>query len=259
IVRSRAAGFVTRVCVGDGELVTAGQLLLELSNKELESEQRELELALEQGKLRCRIALDEQEVAEVQVAERDMQAVAERLEEVQRRTAGLRVLAPASGRVIGRNLDQRIGSYLREGTEVLAIGDEQRKELIVSVGQQEVDAILLLVGEPARFRVGGRAARQGRLERLEPRASTELPHPALSSAVGGPLAVTASDKSQQTKLRLAEPRFRGVIALVPGQATDLGAGERGYALLGLRRESVGEYVWLRFSGWLESLLVPEQS
>ncbi|MEO8496039.1 MAG: hypothetical protein ABI614_13285 [Planctomycetota bacterium] len=34
IVRSRAAGFVTRVCVGDGELVTAGQLLLELSNKE---------------------------------------------------------------------------------------------------------------------------------------------------------------------------------------------------------------------------------
>lgn len=256
IMRSRTAGFVERVHVEDGAIVAAGQLLLELRNPELETERRELELALEQGRVRRRVALDAQDASEVQVAERNLQAVTERLNEVRRRADGLRVLAPMNGRVLARNLSQRVGTYVHEGAELLAVGDERRKELLVSVGQEEVDAVAPLVGEDATFRIGSRAARSGRLERLEPRASTQMPHPAMSSTVGGPLAVTENDASRDNRLQLAEPRFRGVIGLPAETASDLGAGERGYALLGLRRESIGQFMWLRFSRWMESLLKP---
>ena len=258
-IRSRASGFIAHIHVDDGEAVVEGQLLLELRNEELLVEQRELELAFEQGEIRRRTALGKHNAAEAQIAERDLQAITQRLAEVQRRTNGLRVFAPVNGRVVARNLRQRLGTYVKEGAELLAVGDEQSKELVISVGQEEIDTVLPLVGEAACFRIRGRFAGRGEFQRIEPRASTDLPHPALSSAVGGPLVVKQADDMDQSLLRLAEPRFRGVIALGPSEARDLGVGQRGYAMLGLRRQTVGEVIWLRGSRWLESLLKPPTS
>ncbi len=256
LVRSRTSGFVERVHVHDGQTVVAGQLLVELRNDELQAARRELELAWEQGRVRQRIALDRQDAAGIQIAARNLQAIAERLDGVRRRTDALRVLAPVGGRVVSHNLHQIVGVYVQEGGDLLAIGDERRKELVVSVGQEEIDALLPLVGKPAKVRVGGRTLRRGTLQGLEPRASAELPHPAMSSRVGGPLAVTEGGNSQQPRLLLTEPRFRGVVSLAPGASRDLGAGEQGYALIGPRDESIGEVVWVGLTRWLESLTSP---
>ena len=45
-----------------------------------------------------------------------------------------------------------------------------------------------------RFRTGDFRVYEGTLERLEPRASRRLPHPALSALVGGPLSVSKADR-----------------------------------------------------------------
>ena len=68
-----------------------------------------------------------------QVALRNRQAAVDRLAEVQRQLEGLRVYAPVAGHIVARNLHNTIGTYVHEGAELLAVGDERRKELLVSV------------------------------------------------------------------------------------------------------------------------------
>lgn len=256
VVRSDTQGFVERVHVIDGQTVAAGQLLVELRNDELEAGWRELELSLEQERVRQRIALSQRDASGVQVAARNLQAIAEKLSEIQRRVDRLRVVAPVSGRVIASRLQLTVGVYVQEGEDMLAIGDEQKKELVVSVGQEEINSLLPLIGEPAICRIGSRAKRPGVLQRLDPRASLELPHPAMSSSIGGPLAVTEQGDSQRTGPQLTEPRFRGIVSLSPAMSHDLGAGEQGYVLIGHRSESIGEFLWLRSIRWLELLIEP---
>lgn len=261
VVRSGAAGFVQRVHVVDGQMVSAGQLLVELRNEELTAELRELELTHEQEKIRHRVALNERDGAKAQIAHRNLQSTQEQLAETRRQSEGLQVRAPIAGRIVRRNLGQTVGMYVTEGTEILTVADEARKELVVSVGQEEIDSIMPRVGDDTRFRVGGRRARTGKLDRLDPRASTALPHPAMSSKVGGTLAVTQkqSDTTGDENMRLVEPRFRGVIELSPEVCRDLGAGEQGYAILGLRQESIGQFAWVRFHRWFETLFRPAKS
>lgn len=258
VIRSATAGFIRRVHVTEGQIVEAGELLVELQNDELATQHRELELALQEDLAQLRLALNRQRGADVQIAQRNVQARKERLREISDQTEGLELRAPVAGRVVARNLAQTVGTYVKRGAEILTVADETRKELVVSVGQEAIDSVMPYVGGETRFRIHGRPARTGTLERLDPRASTRLPHPAMSGRVGGPLAVTEPSEAEanETGMRLVEPRFRGVIAISPQIARQLGAGEQGYAMLGLRQESIGELAWVRFYRWCESLLKP---
>ncbi|MCA9169586.1 MAG: efflux RND transporter periplasmic adaptor subunit [Planctomycetales bacterium] len=254
VVRCSAAGFVQQVHVVDGQSVEQGDLLVELSNDEMLTEQRELELAYEQELVRYRVALNDQNGAAAQVAQRNLEAISDRRHEVTQQVASLQVCAPLSGRIVGRNLEQTVGTHVAEGDELLMVADESRKELIISIAQDHIDTILPQVGAHARFRVGSRLARYGTLDHINPRASNLLPHPALNSAFGGPLAVKLGGGASDTDVRLAEPRFSGSIHLPAAVCQDLGAGERGYVVFGWRSERLGEFAWLRFHKWWESIL-----
>ncbi|MDA7979109.1 MAG: efflux RND transporter periplasmic adaptor subunit [Pirellulales bacterium] len=261
-LRSGASGFVEDILVHNGQQVKAGQLLVELRNDELTTELRGEELLLEQEHLRHRHALDHQDAAAAQVAMQNIQALDERIFELRQHVQSLKIVAPRDGRILGRNLRYAIGTYLNEGDEVLAIGDDRIKELTVSVGQEEIDAMVPLVGESITYRIDGQNLNQGVLEQIDPRASTYLPHPALSSTVGGPLIVREDSDSHDTTTResqllLTEPRFRAVISLPENAARQLGAGEQGYALLGRRRESIGEVAWIKSSRWIKRLFLPD--
>jgi len=256
VVRSTAAGFVQTVYVVDGQKVKAGQLLVTLHNDELEAKRRELQLAIDEGRARHRVAVGQHRGADAQIALRNLKAAEVRLAEISRQSEGLEVRAPLAGRIVARNLAQSLGGYVQEGAEILTVADESKKELIVSVGQQEIDAIVPFVGRQARFRIGSRFTQVGTLDRLDPRASTKLPHPAMSASVGGNLAVVQQKDAGQTGMCLVEPRFRGVISLPPDDCLSLGAGEQGHVLLGLRDKSIGEFAWIKFRGWFEKLLRP---
>ena len=95
---------------------------------------------------------------------------------------------------------------------------------------------------------------EGTLVRVEPRASRRLTHPALSAAAGGPLPVRQSDAVDGfASNELVEPRFAGVIAVSPETASQLACGDRGYAMLGLSGQSVGEHLWNEYFRWLRQL------
>jgi putative peptide zinc metalloprotease protein len=254
IVRSRCDGFVAKIHVHNGMHVQPGDILLDLKNDELETEFLELQSSISQADVTHRTALHEHEASQAQVALRNRQAMVERLAEIEERRAGLRVYAPVAGRVVARDLHNALGTYVEEGAELLTVADEGHKELLVSIGHAQINDIAPLVGQVVSFRMGDFQLYEGTLTQLEPRASRQLPHPALSATVGGDLPVVQSDaESDQTGARLVDPQFPGVIALPPETSQQLACGNRGYAILGLSQERIGQHLWTRFSRWLHQL------
>ncbi len=240
--------------VCDGQQVAAGELLAELRNDELNLELRDLELEAVQAEVLHRVALQERDAGSAQIAIRNQQAIAERLLELRKKHSSLRITAPVAGQVVARNLQNLLDTYVSEGTELLAIGDERWKELRLSIPHDEVADILPLVGQQVRFRLDAGGLHQGTLARIEPRASRQLPHPAMSAAAGGPLAVeedATSSTSQRTQL--VAPRFPAVVTITPGVGDVLACGDRGYALLGRYHESVGTHLWRRMTQWIDQL------
>jgi putative peptide zinc metalloprotease protein len=253
IVRCRADGFVVAIHVHDGTQVAAGELLLELRNDELETEFLELQASIRQAEARLREAFGDHDAGRAQVASRNLQALQERFAEIERQRVGLRVFAPVAGRIVARELDNAIGTYVKEGTQLLTVADERRKELLVCVSHDHIDDIAPSLGKTVTFRSRGLTVHEGRLTRLEPRASRRLPHPALSAAVGGALPVRESDADDQAEVRLVEPRFPGVIAVSSSVSSKLACGQRGYARFGISRESIGEHLWIQICRWLKQL------
>ena len=130
----------------------------------------------------------------------------------------------ASGIIVSRQPESLLGKYLAEGSEVVLLGDENRKELRVAVDQDDSDSFFAQVGKPVWIRAGGNVF-LNTLSQIEPRASLEPLHPALAATKGGPLPVQRKanespdkkDESGPESYELLTPQFtgRGDITLGP--------------------------------------------
>lgn len=103
--------------------------------------------------------------------------------------AQLIVRAPQRGHVIGRNLDALLGRYLREGEQILILGDEFRKQLQLSVSQDDLAMFAAGIGQEFKIRVPGQAAMRAPLTTLQPQAGLQPKHLALCAIGGGPIPV----------------------------------------------------------------------
>lgn len=253
VVRNTVPGFIEKVHVSDGQCVEAGDLLLEIRNDELSTDYQDLILADEQIAIRYRVALDNHQITAAQIELRNREALRQRLVEKQRKYDSLQVRAPVAGRVVARQLLAMDGTYVKEGHELLAIGLESSKELVLSIGHQQIDEILPAIGSSVDVRVGSRPRLKGMLKRIEPRATKQLPHPAMSAADGGPLAVTATEQNgDRRSLELVEPHFRAVVSLTENTPQSLFCGERGYAIIGFRQSSICSDLNTRVQQWIRA-------
>jgi putative peptide zinc metalloprotease protein len=231
IVRAASRGFVRELRVADGSLVTAGQVLLVLENEDLERKARDMALELEQATIQSRLHHQNHELAKYQAEVAQCQALKKKLAEAQAEAGQLVIRAAGDGRLIARGFDQLAGRYLEAGQEIGVIGDPQSKEVRLAIDHEDVDLVAELLGQEISVRVGGAAPRHlmAKLVRVEPQGATDLPHPALSAQVGGPLPVKlkepADGKPAET-YELLSPAFAGVAALPAGAAAELRAGQR---------------------------------
>jgi putative peptide zinc metalloprotease protein len=257
VIRVDSPGFVQKVCVKDGEKVQPGQVLLVLTNEELQADRKGLDLEIDQCLLRQRIRYNDGELAKYQVETRNREALETKKRELEKRLGGLVLKAPIRGRVIGRELDCLKGRYLAAGTEVMAIGMENQKELLASLAQRDIDRLKASPESAVFVRIYGRSrpVEGGRLERLSPRATCLLRHPALGAQAGGPLAVRPkevpaqygqSEDASSGKYELLAPRFDARIAIPPQEAALLKAGERASVRFNWSYEAIGT----RLARWL---------
>lgn len=251
-LRCLTSGFVREIFVADGQQVVAGDRLFRLENSEVSAAYHDLRLSIEEMEVKLQLAVDRHETSAAQIAQREIAALQERMHEIQRRFESLDVRAPASGKVICRSIGQLLGTHLIEGEQVLSIADEKSKEVIVAIDQRHFDTVVPRVGEPVQVRAGSQPRVTGKLVRLEPRASTQLQHPALSATEGGPLEVVSTPTGNETEL--AEPYFKAVVAIPADAADTLFSGQRTSVMIGYRSESSGITIYRTIRDWIQNKL-----
>jgi hypothetical protein len=143
----------------------------------------------------------------------------------------------------------------------LVIGDESKKAIVVAVPQRDAEFYLRQIGASPKVRILGRerTIRHAQLAKVDPRASSVLPHPALASVHGGPLSVVVADDHGATApddaLRLVEPYFHATITLPADVASQLRAGEIARVRLASTGQSIGRHLGQLVDQWFRRKLL----
>ncbi len=256
IVHSLATGRVVRVTVETGDLVSSGDLLLQLENPDLVVDLQQLRFDVTTSTQREIRQLNQGEVAAAEVERSNRTAMTRREKELVRMIEGLTVKAPMAGRVVTRDLGQLLGRDLPQGTELLTIASTARPQLIALVPQSEAESLRGREGQAVRGWLWGHERwLGGEIEHVEPRATQVAAHPALTAEAGGPLAVVARDPRDEAGTELAssqwlmtEPQLEVVINL-DATSERLALGETGIVRLPIRSGSLWGYVRQKIENW----------
>jgi putative peptide zinc metalloprotease protein len=246
LVRSTATGFVRDVQVRNGERVRAGDLLLELENRQLTGQLRQIEIALEKCELRLRQAAGQHDTALQFVLRQSREGLIEQMAHLRTQVDGLRVRASRDGRVIDRQIDLKLGTYVHEGDPLFWVAESGDKEVVAVVVQGSIPTVRNCIGQPVRIMAPSFPASNGRLDRIDPRASDRLPDDSLAAPEGGPLAVHARPEtlsSENTEAyRLLAPHFLAHIELDSTLADEIPAGMRLTTSFGYRADPIASRI-----------------
>lgn len=241
IARAPASAFVRSVFVTTGQSVTAGQLLMRLRSDDLQVRRNEtadeLRIVVHQAaETRAR-----GEMAESKAATEQAEFLRKRLQKLDSQIADLEIIAKRDGRIATPNLDQWVGRYASAGDILLTVSDPTAKEVIVSVDDSSMTAYEKALARnrpvPVRFR-GGRSIRVTPVS-LRPSSSKRLVDPAMSAAVGGPVAVQSNG---QGEMESVDVRAEAHCPVSPIAAMQLYKGQIGSMRIGDDR-TVGARLW----------------
>jgi hypothetical protein len=215
--------------------------------------------------LRQQQHLGNHEYAQLEVETAKQQALQQRQVELQQQVAALTVRSNATGRILRRDLDTLLGRYVQIGTTIALVGNEDAKELLVGIGQDDAELFRGHLGRPIEVRPQQRPfdAIEGRLMGVDPRAVVVPPHEALSARHGGPLAVearpkaaAASDSTQigrpetRVEYELLSPLFQGTVRISAAQSRGLAAGQLVVVRFRTGEESRARRAWRTIQHWM---------
>jgi len=255
VYRVKSSGFVEEVHVQSGDLVHPGQVLATIRNLETELELAEIDLEIEESKVKSRILHQDYDVVAFQVETKKRESLQRQRKELQQQVDDLAVVATVRGRVIGRDLQSLVGQYLKSGAVLMSVGDESRKQIHLSIAQKDVGFFEKQIDKRPFVRIKGRPQplREAILVRVDPRASRSLASPALAAPNGGPLAVAVDGnpgKDGRGELENLHPRFSGVVVVPPERAQSLHAGELARARMIAEGGTIGQHLLGMFRRWL---------
>ena len=254
-VRTDTAGFIAEVLVEENAFVELNQPLLKLENLELVGEVGKLEAELRYQKTRERIALDQFETAEAQVAVAQQDAILTSLNSRLKELDNLTIRAPVAGRVVARDLKSMTGNYFEKGDLVLRITDKTAKEVVVSLPVTEINSAKKMVGSKIPIQVGSRRTIYATVDHISPRATTQVSYPSLIDPNGGSIAVRQSNVSEDSEddsqeFEFFAPRINAIAKLDKQVAQDVWSGERGYAVLSSSTPTLGKWMFISSRDWL---------
>lgn len=168
-----AAPFDTRLAatlVAPGDVVTAGQTLARLDEKELLGELDQLAAAIHKSATERDGHLSQHEPGLAELDRLEMQRLTARHDLVEKRLRQLEVIAPIAGIVVAGDLDQSLGAPFKTGDVLFEIApvDKLRAELLVV----EADRALVRDGQLVDVHLDSLSAEsfEGRILRIRPRA-----------------------------------------------------------------------------------------
>ena len=264
-VHSGVSGFVSEVKVQDGDHVDVGDVLVVLENKDLTAELRTIQAQINATEVRAREYRSLQEIPAYQIEMRNLAALEERLAQKRIEFEKLTIRAPEAGTAISDDLDALLGLHVSRGHHVLSIGPTDSVQIHAMVAQSETQEFLKHAGKNVRVRVWGHGKTIGTIERMIPRATTQLPHAAFGAAAGGPIDIvqsavateqrqqddtSASPQNTENQSVASEPHLVANIRLSSGRTAKLRPGCMGEVSFRTNRGSIGSLLVQRIHDWI---------
>lgn len=201
-VRAPVSGLVTQQVVADGQHITAGQSLLQLTNLDITAEllQKQATLREYQARYQQAWSLDR---AQIQMFEEDIKAITAEIEFLQERVNNLIVRSPASGRFRVLTNHQLPGSFVKEGDTLGLLLNGQAPVIRVALDQETVNHVRRDTRSiKVQFASELGRSLKGELAREVPGGTFELPSPILGAAGGGSFAVQGKENNTRTLERV---------------------------------------------------------
>jgi putative peptide zinc metalloprotease protein len=151
VIHTVVPGLVEGVLVREGTVVSAGQPLATLRNLPLQSD-------LAEAQSRYVVASDRATMAEMHyqnygTAAQERESAAAKSEQLRLKVANLKIISPISGVILTPQPENRVGSYLTEGADLIEIADLDTLRARIYVS--EYDMYKVRAGAPAKLRVEG--------------------------------------------------------------------------------------------------------
>lgn len=223
-IHATVAGRVRRVLAQEGQSVTAGQPLVELSNLELQSAAARADTDLHAASDQVNLALLRNgDLGPVQSNRREM---AERNRVMVDQVALLRIASPIPGVIVTPRLDDLLGAYLESGEAIAEVADISTMTARIYIPE-----------------FGMRDVRVGSEVRLQPE-SNSVPLTATLSAVAPASSQVEPGLIPQDQLKgITPPRFYVGSAFLTNGGT-LKEGMTGMAKIFVARRSIAGFAWI---------------
>ena len=231
VIRAQVPGSVVEVRASEGQTVAPAEPLIQLRNSQLESELARVQADYEEAAYRVTSArLRNQPSA---VFEHDREQLATRIALLREQSAQLVLASGMAGSIVTPRLQDRLGSYVSAGTEIVAVADMSVMRARIYVA--ESDLRKLQVGSSARLRVKGVfRSLQGTVTAIAPAVS----------------AMEAGIMEKGKYVGLHAPHYYFADICVPNKNTELRIGMVGEAkvfvrhraLAGLMAETVADFI-----------------
>ena len=260
VVRADASGFVKQVLVQPGQYVQRGATLAVLQSVQLQMELRAIEHAFDASRIRSRVHGSRGDIAAQQSEGEALRSLQLRRDELRQQVAGLEIKAPMAGQIITNHLDALVGTFVQTGQELLSIGDETQKELVLSIAQEDGKLFRAMSGRhvEVKMRGGNREAFSVEMVAVDPRATTQFEYLALTAAGGGPLPVRSRSPSDEhaseDAWEFVQPRLTGSIPLAADRGATLHAGQLATVRLPTSRGALGICLYRCVDRWVRTRL-----
>jgi len=218
VVYAGEDGFVTGFLPSGRESGPDGEALVVCESPELTASRDQLLAERRRLEAQRRIA-QTKEPAAVQVMDRQLAALAEKLRHVEQQLEALVIRAPLAGTWISPDIEFSKGAYLRRGDRVGMVVATQPVFIRAAAGQDVAGMLSAEADKAVEIRIKGRPdlQRTGRIEKILQAGQEQLPSAALGYTAGGALRTAADDPKG---MRTAEQFFEIRIAPDPDPATD---------------------------------------
>lgn len=219
-------GFLQQVHARPGDLVKAGQVLVELAEQDMRVEQRGLQTELAQFENALISAQARSDRTEFIVSQGRAEATRAKLALIAQQLERSRLRAPFDGIVIKGDLSQSIGSPVERGAELITLAPDTGHRVMIEV--EEIDIADIKVGQRGQLMLAAMPSQKLpiRVERITPLAATE-----------------------------GDRHFFSVYAILDANSPALRPGMQGYAKIDVDQRSMvinwnrRTLNWLRIKAW----------
>jgi multidrug resistance efflux pump len=194
-VGSRTGGFVDRVVVESGQVVERGQLLLELSNPEVENRLQNAGLDVAAARLRLgQLQSNPSQAGSRQLVEasRALEAAQIGLQRARDDMDALVIHSPTSGRVVGQVLQRMPGIFLPANMSFLRVVDDHKLRVVIPLTEKEVELVQVGGKVTGRWQADGRPLHTVITNLPTRRARREDYLPGMFAMHGGPAPAEVS-------------------------------------------------------------------